>query len=74
MSFPFHNRTKQKLSLSFQTESIAIGCEAWIDVGRFCAAEQSACHATKPPSSASLTRSFADIRRKFRKSSNGAID
>lgn len=57
-----------------QTEPISIGCEAWIDVVRFCAAEKPAHHTTKTPTGTSLTRSFTDIRRKFQKSSDGDID
>lgn len=57
-----------------QAEPISIGCEAWIDVGRFCTAEKPAHHATKTSTRTSLTRSFTDIRRKFQKSSDGNID
>ena len=57
-----------------QAEPISVGCEAWIDVGRFCTAEKPAHHATKTPTRTSLTRSFTDIRRKFQKSSDGNIN
>ncbi len=69
MSFPFHNPTKQKLSLSLQTEPISIGCEAWIDVNRFCTTDKSSHHTARTSSDSSLTKSFADLRRKFRKGS-----
>ncbi|NGZ02716.1 MAG: hypothetical protein CV090_06665 [Nitrospira sp. WS238] len=40
MSFSFYNHPKQKVSSALRTESISIGCEAWIDVSRFCTAEK----------------------------------
>ena len=70
MTFLFNNSNDHHL----QTEPISIGCEAWIDVGRFCTAEKPAHHATKTPTRTSLTRSFTDIRRKFQKSSDGNIN
>ncbi len=70
MNFLFNNSHDRHLL----TEPVSIGCEAWIDVGRFCAAEKPAHHATKTPTGTSLTKSFTDIRRKFQKSSDGDID
>jgi hypothetical protein len=70
MSFPFHSQTKQKLSLPLQAEPISIGCEAWIDVSRFCASEKSLHNTARTSSDNSLTKSFADLRRKFRKISD----
>ncbi len=72
MAFSFYNHTRQKLSL--QVESVSIGCEAWIDVSRFCATEKpvtpgtSGDHSRSTPSQGPLTKSFADLRRKFRRS------
>lgn len=73
MSFSFYNDTKQKLSPSLQMESVSIGCEAWIDVNRFCATEKSSLSTARTSSSSSLTKSFADLRRKFRKNSEENI-
>ena len=40
MSFSFYNHTKQKVSSPLRTAANSIGCEAWIDVSRFCTTEQ----------------------------------
>ena len=71
MSFPFH--TKQKPSLALHPEPISIGCEAWVDVGRFYSTAKSVHHASRTSSGSSLPKSFADLRRKFRKSSDEDI-
>src|SRR6185437_16784876 len=39
MAFRFTHSNGQQLSCSLQVEPISIGCEAWIDVNRFCATE-----------------------------------
>jgi hypothetical protein len=81
MSFSFYSPTKHKVSLPLHSESISIGCEAWIDMSRFCAAEKSLSksagihrtfgdHLHSMPSQSSLIKSFADLRRKFRRSSD----
>jgi hypothetical protein len=74
MSFPFH--TKQKLSLPLHAEPISIGCEAWIDVGRFSAREKSLPAVAVDPRTpqGSLTKSFAGLRRKLRRSSPEDLD
>ena len=80
MSFSFYNDTKQKLSPSLQMESVSIGCEAWIDVNRFFATEKpgglrtSGDQSRSATSSISLSKSFANLRRKFRKSSSEGLD
>lgn len=73
MSFPFHNHTKQERSFSLQAEPVSIGCEAWIDVNRFCATEKSLHHTARTSSDNSLTKSFAHLRRKFLKGSDEDI-
>lgn len=72
MSFHFYS-PKQKVSLLLASEPISIGCEAWIDVSRFSAAEKSSHHAARISSGGSLTKSFADLRKKFWKSSDEEI-
>jgi hypothetical protein len=76
MSFPFYNNAKQALTLSLQGEPISIGCEAWIDVGRFSAREKSLPAVAVDPRTpqGSLTKSFAGLRRKLRRSSPEDID
>lgn len=44
MSFSFYNHTTHKVSSPLRTDPISIGCEAWIDVSRFCAAEKTSSH------------------------------
>lgn len=70
MNFLFNNSNDRHLLL----EPISIGYEAWIDLSRFSATEKSTHYASRTLSSTSLTRSFADIRRKFQKSSDEDID
>lgn len=70
MSSSFNNHTQQELFFSLHAEPISIGCEAWIDVGRFYTPEKSVHHTVRTSSGGSLTKSFADLRRKFRKSSD----
>lgn len=65
MTFLFNSSN----DLHLQTEPISVGCEAWIDVGRFCATEQPAHQAAKTSSSDTITESFTNLRRKFRKNS-----
>jgi len=78
MAFRFNHSNGQQLSCSLQVEPISIGCEAWIDVNRFCATEMSRHQAAKTLrisedrcrsalSHNSLTKSFAGLRRKFRR-------
>lgn len=74
MSFSFYSHTKQKLSFSLQAELTAIGCEAWIDVSRFCPTERSVRQATGTFAQRSLAKSFTNLRKKFRKSSDEARD
>jgi hypothetical protein len=85
MAFRFNHSHGQQLSCSLQAEPISIGCEAWIDVNRFCATEKSRHQATKTlrisedrcrsaPSHHSLTKSFADLYRKFRRGSAKGLD
>ena len=79
MDFSFLIPTKHKGSLPLHSEPILIGCEAWVDVSRFCADEKSS---SKPvgdrgtagdrlhsnSSQNSLRQSFSDLRRRFRRS------
>ena len=85
MSFSFYNHTEQKVSSPLRTELISIGCEAWIDVSRFCCTEKSCSnsagthrisegHIRSTSSHNSLTKSFADLRRKFRRGSQESLD
>lgn len=85
MSFSFYSPTKHKVSLPLHSEPISIGCEAWIDVSRFCFTEKSFSKSTEThktseghlhstPSQSSLTKSFADLRRKFRRSFPEGLD
>ncbi len=70
MAFLFNNSNDHPL----QAEPISIGCEAWIDVNRFCAAEKSGTirasgdHSHSATSQSTLTRSLSGLQRKFRKS------
>jgi hypothetical protein len=70
MNFSFYSATKHKPPLLLHSEPISIGCEAWIDVSRFSATEKSLHHTARTSSGSSLTKSFADLRKKFRKSSD----
>ncbi len=80
MAFSFYNHTKQKLSLALQVESVSIGCEAWIDVSRFCATEEpgnlgtSGDDSRSTPSQSPLAKSCADLRRKFWTSTPESLD
>lgn len=78
MSFSFFIHTKHKGSLPLHSEPISIGCEAWVDLSRFCTAEKSwpkpiGTHSKSgdyfhaSPSQTSFTKSFADLRRRFRR-------
>ncbi len=69
MTFLFNNSNDRHLL----TEPISIGCEAWIDVDRFCATATLTQRAPTASSDSSLTKSFTHIRRKFRKSSDQDI-
>ncbi len=80
MAFFLNHSDEHHTSRSLQTEPISIGCEAWIDVNRFCTTEKSRHQATKTLrisenrcrsalSHTSLAKSFADLRRKFRRNS-----
>jgi len=68
MAFLFNNSNEHQLSRPLQAEPISIGCEAWIDVSRFSAEEQSLPAAAVDPraSQGSLTKSFALLRKKLR--------
>ncbi|MGZ8366706.1 MAG: hypothetical protein ACXW37_10045, partial [Nitrospira sp.] len=59
------------LTASIASELNSIGCEAWIDVSRFSAGEKSLPAVAVEPraSQGSLTKSFAGLRRKFRRDS-----
>lgn len=85
MAFSFYNHTKQKLSLALQVEWVSIGCEAWIDVSRFCAAEKplpkasrelssSRGHAPSPLAHNPLTKSFTLLHKKLRRNSPETLD
>ena len=65
MGFHFYSPTKHT---PLHSESTLVGCEVWIDVSRFCAIEKSVHQATGTSTQSSLSKSFADLRKKFRKS------
>jgi hypothetical protein len=65
MSFSFYSPTKHKASLPRCSEPNSIGCEAWIDVNRFCDAEQSVHKPAETSCNGSLTKSFSDLCRKL---------
>ncbi len=81
MAFLFNHSNERQLSHSLKAEAISIGCEAWIDVNRFHTTEKSWHQAAKTlrisedrcrsaSSHNSLAKSFADLCRKFRRSSS----
>jgi hypothetical protein len=85
MAFLFNNSNVHQLSHPLPSEPVSIGCEAWIDVGRFCAAEQSlrqttatrrtsGDHSRSAHSRSPLTKSLADIRRKLWQRSTEDLD
>ena len=85
MSFSFYNPTKHKMSDPLHSEAISIGCEAWIDVSRFCRTEKSSPQSGRihnnseddfysTLSQTSITKSFADICSKFRRVSEEQCD
>lgn len=80
MAFFFNHSEEHQASRSLQTEPISIGGEAWIDVSRFFPGEKLEHQAVKdvkapvdhPRSdlaTSPLTKSFALLRRKFRRGS-----
>lgn len=71
MNFISYNSAQPGLTASFASELNSIGCEAWIDVGRFSTGEKllPAVAVELRASQGSLTKSFADLRRKFRRDS-----
>ena len=74
MAFLFNNSNEHQLSHSLQAEPVSIGCEAWIDGSRFCSTEKSVHHAARTSSPSSLTKSFADLRKKLHRSSTEGLD
>jgi len=72
MAFLFNNSNEHQLLRPLQVEAVSIGCEAWIDLGRFSGGEKSLPAVTVEPraSQGSLTKSFAGLRRRFRRSSS----
>jgi len=71
MNFISHSFAQPGLTTSIASELNSIGCEAWIDVGRFSTGEKLLPAVAVEPraSQASLTKSVASLRRKFRRSS-----
>lgn len=69
MNFISQNSAPPGVTTSIVSELNSIGCEAWIDINRFCATEKSLQHTARTSSNSSLTKSFTDLRRKFRKGS-----
>lgn len=78
MAFRFNHSNGQQLSCSLKVEPISIGCEAWIDVDRFCVRNNlvhptagdiraSEDHSRSTLVHGSLTKSFARLRRKLRR-------
>ena len=76
MAFLFNNSNEHQLSHPLQAEPVSIGCEAWIDVGRFSAGEKLLSSVAVEPraSQGPLTKSFADLRKKLRRSSPANLD
>ena len=76
MNFISHRSAQPGLTSSIASELNSIGCEAWIDVGRFCAGEKSlrAVAVDSRASQGSLTKSFAGLRKRFRRSSPADLD
>ena len=79
------NLAQHESNLSHPVELNSIGCEAWIDVRRFSGREKVAQPITgdsqisgnrsrMAPSHGSLMKSFADLRRKFRRKSANSLD
>ena len=78
MNFISYKPTQHETTLSPMTELTSIGCEAWIDLGRFYATKHSLVHATGTLRTAedrtrstlahgSLIKSFALLQRKLRR-------
>ena len=76
MNFISQNSAQPELTTSIASELNSIGCEAWIDVGRFSTGEKLLPAIAVEPraSQGSLTKSFASLRRKFGKSSDEDLD
>ncbi|HSA86934.1 MAG TPA: hypothetical protein VLE46_12190, partial [Nitrospira sp.] len=76
MALLFNNSKAHQLSRPLPSEPVSIGCEAWIDVGRFSGGEKSLPAVTVEPraSQGSLTKSFAGLRRRFRRGSDEGLD
>lgn len=78
MNFISYKPTQHETTLSPLTELASIGCEAWIDLGRFYATKHCLHHATgtlrtsedrarSTLAHGSLIKSFALLRRKLRR-------
>jgi len=74
MAFLFNNSNGDQRSPSLQAEPVSIGCEAWIDVNRFCATEKSSYQTAGTSSHSSLTKSFTGLRKKLQRSSTEGLD
>ncbi len=76
MNFSSQKSAPPGLTTSIASELNSIGCEAWIDVGRFGAREKSLSSVTADlkASQSSLTKSFAGLRRRFRRRTPEDLD
>jgi hypothetical protein len=82
MNFNSLSSAQHGLTPSVPTDLNSIGCEAWIDVGRFSSREHSAqpivgyvkASEDQSHSAGSLTKSFAVLRKKLLQGSAGGID
>jgi len=71
MNFISQNSTQPELTTSIASELNSIGCEAWIDVGRFSTGEKLLPAVAVEPraSQGSLTKSVALLRKTLRRGS-----
>jgi hypothetical protein len=74
MNFISQNSAQPGLTTSIASELNSIGCEAWIDVGRFSTGEKLLPAVVLEASQGSLTKSVAGLRRRFRRRTPEHLD
>jgi|CXWL01.1.fsa_nt_gi hypothetical protein len=76
MNFISQNSAQPGLTTSIASELNSIGCEAWIDVGRFGSREKSLSAVTADPraSQSSLRKSVDGLRRRFQRRTPEDLD
>ena len=76
MNFISQNSAQPGLTTSIASELHSIGCEAWIDVGRFSTGEKLLPAVAVEPRApqGSLTKSVASLRRRFQRRTPEDLD